>query len=81
MKFAALVLAAAVGAPPSSSPLDEPVQMRMSEAQAAQCNAEGGCGIVTRAYIDQLVEAARQAGKAEAAEQTDAACWRSRKEV
>jgi hypothetical protein len=81
MKLAVLLLAAAVVSPSSSSPLDEPMQLRMTEAQAAQCEAEGGCEVYTHKFLLRLIDEAKQQGRKEATEQTDSACWRSRKEV
>jgi hypothetical protein len=36
--------------------------MVMSPRQAAQCEAEGGCGIFTRAFIRELQRRAFEAG-------------------
>jgi hypothetical protein len=85
--LAAFLIAAATGSPPSSSPgvetLPQPdgsVMLHINAESAAQCTAEGGCGVVTRQFIDEIQRRAFEAGKREAAAESDSACWRSRKE-
>jgi hypothetical protein len=60
--LAALVLTAAASSLPSSSPQEDDAEMVMSPRQAAQCEAEGGCGIFTRAFIRELQRRAFEAG-------------------
>jgi hypothetical protein len=55
--------------------------LHLSAESAATCKSEGGCGVVTRQFLAEIQRKAFEQGKQEAAQETESACYRSRKEV
>jgi hypothetical protein len=49
----------------------EGVQITIPQAKAAQCQAAGGCGLLTRAKVVEMLQQAHDEGAAEALEDLD----------
>lgn len=64
MKIAAIVLATAAAAAPAETQ-QEQTRMVLSPEDAALCEAQGGCGIVSRVWLQRRLQQAYEAGKAE----------------
>lgn len=60
--LAAIALAASAKAPPAQHAEPDAYELRMTPETAAKCDAEGGCGVVSRKYIELLLEQARAEG-------------------
>jgi hypothetical protein len=80
MKPAAYALAAALGVgpaeqppTPSQQPESDVIAITVPASEVEKCNSEGGCALVTRAFIEQLIEQTKH--------QAEVSCYRSRKEI
>jgi pyridoxine 5'-phosphate synthase PdxJ len=60
MKYAPVLIFLMVNATAEEK---EPVEVTMPPALAAQCEKEGGCKVVSMKWLQNLVNAAAQAGK------------------
>ncbi len=62
MKIAAIIVATAAAATPADT---QETRITLSTEDAARCQAQGGCGIVTRAWVLEQMRKAFEAGHAE----------------
>ena len=62
MKITAIVLATAAAAAPANT---QETRVILSPEDAARCQAQGGCGIVSRVWLQRRLQQAYEAGKAE----------------